>query len=379
MKTRLKKALIITACLIMLFAVIGIDSLTVSADNPTSGTCGDNLTWEYNESTYTLTIYGMGEMNGYSSDYNKTAPWKSFYETMKTVLINDGVTSIGNYAFYECTELTSISLPDSISSIGQYAFYNCSNLTDIIIPNGVENIGNWAFHSCSGLVNITISNSISIIGYHVFSYCTSLISIIIPNSVETIGDYAFSNCTGLKNLTIPNGVKTIGQGAFKNCSALTTVTIPDSVTNIGYVALNGCNSLTEITLPFIGEYDGIKGYAYNNVFGYIFGYVKKIPADQIPVGCVYQYQERLDEWPYYNTYYYYIPASLRKVTITNTATIPCNAFKNCSFIESLILPDNVTSISGDSIDSNITINCNADSVSASSLSNAGYSFTIVQN
>ena len=374
MKTVLVKFVIFVGCLIMLLGVIGIGSLTVSADNPTSGTCGDNLTWEYNESTYTLTIYGTGEMNGYSSDYNKTAPWKSFYETMKTVVINDGVTSIGNYAFYECTELTSISLPDSITSIGQHAFYNCSNLTNIIIPNEVENIGNWAFYSCSGLVNITISNSISSIGYRVFSYCTSLTSIIIPNSVETIGDYAFSNCTRLKNLTIPNGVKTIKQGAFYNCSELTTVTVPDSVTNIGYVAFKGCNSLTEITLPFIGEYDGINGYAYNNVFGYIFGYVKKIPAEQIPIGCVYQYQERLDEWPYYNTYYYYIPASLRKVTITNTATIPCNAFKNCSFIENLTLPDNVTSISGDSIDSNITINCNADSVSAFSLSKVGYSF-----
>ena len=168
------------------------------------------------------------------------------------------VTSIGDDAFYDCSGLTSVTIPSSVTSIGNYAFQWCSGLTSVTIPNSVTSIGKFAFDRCSGLTSVTIPNSVTSIGNGAFSDCSGLTSVTIPNSVTSIGDYAFMFCTGLTSVTIPNSVTSIGERAFNGCRSLTSVTIPNSVTSIGDFAFMGCTGLTSVTIgnsvTRIGEY-----------------------------------------------------------------------------------------------------------------------------
>ena len=287
-------------CLCMLLTLLPVNAL--AAETVSSGSCGSNLTWEL-DSDGTLTISGTGEMNYYNT------PWESNRSEIKKVILKNGVTSIGDYAFrdcsnmtsvtipkgvksigsrafYNCSRLTSVTIPDSVTSIGSYAFGACNNLkevhitdiaawcniafewsdsnplyyahnlyvngtlvTDLVIPNSVTSIGGYAFYSCSSLTSVTIPNSVTSIGSGAFSDCSSLTSVTIPNSVTSIGNSAFSGCTGLTNVTIPNSVTSIGSWAFSDCSSLTNVTIPNSVTSIGASAFSRCSSLTNVTIP----------------------------------------------------------------------------------------------------------------------------------
>ncbi len=225
--------------------------------------------------------------------------------------IPEGVTSIGNYAFYKCSSLTSITIPDSVTSIGGSAFSGCyklvevynksalpiyagrgeygavgyyakavytkpytsklsvdkngyifytdgntvsligyaGNATSLILPTGISEIYAYAFYGCSSLTVITIPEGVTSIGSSAFYGCSSLTSITIPNGVTSIGDSAFSWCSSLTSITIGNGVTSIGDYAFSNCSSLTSITIPNGVTSIGSDAFYYCSSLTSITIP----------------------------------------------------------------------------------------------------------------------------------
>ena len=141
---------------------------------------------------------------------------------------------------------TSFEIPEGTTSIGYYAFANCSSLASITMPDGVTLIGEGAFALCTSLTSITMPDSVTSIGSAAFYGCTGLTSVIIPNSVTSIGSSAFYYCTGLTSVTIGNGVTSIGDSAFYGCTGLTSVTIPDSVTSIEYYAFRGCTNLTEI-------------------------------------------------------------------------------------------------------------------------------------
>ena len=241
-----------------------------------------NITWGYNnitESSYTFIIK------------NNEAVLLKYQGTETDVVIpqnfdNYIVTSIGVYAFEECTGLTSVTIPDSVKSIGYRAFNGCTKLTSVTIGNGVTSIGNYAFNGCTGLTSVTIPDSVTSIGNYAFNGCTGLTSVTIPNSVTSIGAAAFSGCSGLTSIAIPDSVTSIGDQAFYNCSKLqdiyitdigawcnisgldnlmeygsnnknlyinnelvTSIAIPDSVTSIGNYAFNGCTGLTSVTIP----------------------------------------------------------------------------------------------------------------------------------
>ena len=220
---------------------------------------------------------GKSSVNGLSKLFgsaNSAVP-----STLKTIVINGG-TSIGKYAFYSCSKLTSVTIPNSVTNIGTYAFYSCSGLTSITIPNNVTSIGNSAFCLCVWLTSIEIPNSVTSIGESAFSSCTWLTSITIGNSVTSIGDRAFLSCSKLTSIeveegntaynsgngsnciietatntlikgcnttTIPNSVTSIERYAFYSCSGLTSITIGNSVTSIGLSAFSNCLKLTSVT------------------------------------------------------------------------------------------------------------------------------------
>jgi hypothetical protein len=275
----------------LLLLLVAMLPMVASADD--SGTCGDNLTWAYTESTKTLTIEGTGDMNDYVSYQRR--PWESFHSLIEKIIISEGVTSISRCAFIDCSGLTSITIPNSVTSIGESAFLVCTGLTavyisdlaawcnisfsgvianplyyahhlflngveikNLVIPNSVTSIGESAFYGCSALTSVTIPNSVTSIERSTFSGCSALTSITIPNSVTIIGGGAFYGCCSLTSVTIPNSVTSIEGSTFSGCSALTSITIPNSVTSIGGSAFRDCSALTSITIPnsvtSIGEY-----------------------------------------------------------------------------------------------------------------------------
>ena len=269
---------------------------------------------------------------------------------------NGSVTSIGESAFYNCSGLASITIPDSVTSIGSYAFKNCSGLTriagsskaassiaiqcssmafEVVITSGTS-ISSSAFRGCSGLTSITIPYSVTSIGTYAFYGCSSLTSITIPEGVTSIGSSVFEDCSGLTEVTIGASVTSIGNYAFRNCSSLTSIVIPDSVTSIASGAFRGCSSLASITLPFIGA-SSTASNGYDQVFGYIFGYETTGSSSSSIPGATYQYS---NDSVYYH---YYIPASIKSVIIAG-GNIPSHAFRNCSSLTSVTIPDSVTNI-----------------------------------
>ncbi len=207
-------------------------------------------------------------------------------ELVTDLVIPEGITSIGNYAFAWCSSLESITIPNSVTSIGDSAFYYCSSLESVTISKGVTSIEKAAFYNCSSLKSVTIPDSVTSIESSAFDGCSSLISVIIPDSVTSIGNYAFSDCSSLESvyitnieswllinfgnefsnplcrganlylnnelvtdLVIPEGITSIGDYAFSNCSSLESIIIPNSVTRIRSYTFDGCSSLESITIP----------------------------------------------------------------------------------------------------------------------------------
>ncbi len=181
--------------------------------------------------------------------YSHSYYFSSYPHKITSVEFEEGSVceSIGNYAFYNCTSLTSITIPNSVTSIGNYAFRLCNSLTSITIPNSITSIGDGAFYNCFSLTSITIPNSVESIGDSAFYSCDRLTSVIIGDSVTSIGNSAFYGCTSLTSITIPEGVTSIGSYAFYNCTSLTSITIPNSVTEIAASAFTK-SSLSTIIL-----------------------------------------------------------------------------------------------------------------------------------
>ena len=181
-----------------------------------------NLTWKL-DADGTLNISGTGAMKDYDSDSNPSPIYNN--SDVKEVVIEDGVTSIGNKAFDSCSSLTSITIPNSVTSIKAATFYGCTSLTSITIPDSVTSIGYATFTGCSSLTSITIPDSVTSIGYATFTGCSSLTSITIPDSVTSIGYATFAGCSSLTSITIPDSVTSIGESAFSNCSSLQTISL----------------------------------------------------------------------------------------------------------------------------------------------------------
>ena len=234
---------------------------------PTEGTCGENASWKLEGGT--LTISGTGEMKNYSD--NTYGPWYESRSSITEVVIEDGITSIGNYAFYGCSNLSSVTIPDSVTSIGGFAFEDCG-LTSVTIPNSVTSIESYTFCNCYRLKNVSVPDSVTVIGNSAFSYCRNLSRIMISDSVVSIATNAFYDTgyyneksnwkdgilycnswilnveTNVRVANIAEGVKGIADSAFYCCKSLNSVSMPNSVTNIGMKAFEECSSLTSVII-----------------------------------------------------------------------------------------------------------------------------------
>ena len=270
---------------VIIFIMIPLVAVTTSALDicitPNSGSCGENLTWNLDDSGI-LTISGTGEMDdnprfmGYPMfiviESGVTSIGEDAFDNwsqLTDVSIPDTVTSIGASAFKGCSSLTNVTIPDSVRTIEHSAFADCSSLVSVNIPNGVTalnpytfwncsalasinipdsviNIKNSAFARCSNLTDVTIPDSVTTIEYYAFGACDSLADIIIPNSVKNIGNLAFADCYNLKSISIPNKVTSIGISTFANCSNLESVILSDSITSIGGSAFSGCTNIENV-------------------------------------------------------------------------------------------------------------------------------------
>jgi len=254
------------------------------------------------------------------------------YDTDKgcwVIKFDNTITKIGHRAFYNCTSLTSVTIPNSVTSIGDYAFEKCELLTSVTIPDSVTEIGEWAFENCELLTSVTIPDSVTEIGWYAFCGCTSLISVTIPNSVTSIGDTAFGACSSLKafygKFASPDNRCLIVDGILNSFApaGLTEYTIPDSVTSIGYQAFCECTSLTSVTIP--NSVTSIGDYAFENC--------ELLTSVTIPDSVT-----EIGEWAFAYT-------SLTSVTIPNSVTsIGGHAFTGCTSLTSITIPDSVTSI-----------------------------------
>lgn len=351
--------------------------IPVEAEATESGICGDSLTWELNDSGI-LTISGTGDMTAFASYADQ--PWKT--ASFSTVIIEQGVTSIADYAFVLHEDLTDVTIPRSVNSIGRQAFGRCG-LKNLSIPYGVNSIGVKAFQECSSLTSISFPDSLTTIGEHAFDYCTKLTSVFIPSSVTHIRPGVFCFCTNLLRIevdsendtyssldgvliekssnmlhtfpagrsgsySIPNNVTNIHLHSFSGCDKLTCVRIPSSVTYIASAYFASCKSLKEIIVDTNNE----NAYSVNGILftknpqtilGYPGGLSKKfiVPSGVAEIAqATFSMCEKLTQVTMLtgvssiNNLAFYCCPNLEKVVIPATVKkVSSSAFSQCSSLK----------------------------------------------
>ena len=245
------------AALIITFAVTAVCSVSAGALRGGDLIFNDNNGITYTltpngENTYKMTVSGSGGMEDFESQFNFsdytttiTSPYYSHRENITEVVIESGITHIGNYAFYYFKSLAAVSIPTTVKTIGSSAFSGCG-LASVTIPEGVETINNNAFEGCIALTSVNLPSTLRVIDGRAFFSCSALETVVIPEGVQTIEMNAFDSCTALTSVTLPSTLTSIGSAAFNYCEALTDITLPDSISSIeGYTFFN-CNALERI-------------------------------------------------------------------------------------------------------------------------------------
>lgn len=324
-----------------------------AASSGTCGAYGDNLTWVLDDDG-TLTISGTGPMADYGIEWDidyshSSAPWcqaytppqtegheapqpgESFMFLPRRVVIGDGVTGIGAYAFFRCDGLTEITIPDSVVSIGANAFDTCTRLRTVSIPGSVASIGSNAFES-SGLRSVIMSDGVISIGSWAFAH-TGIQSLSIPDSVTDIGMYAFEG-SALENVRLPGGITVISCGMFANCRSLTDLTLPSDLYEIESSAFINCDSLTSLTIPAGVMRIGSNAFDDCGALS-AFAAAEDNPAYMTLDGALYNKScDTLIRWP----------EGKAEFSIPDTVTVIGDSAFSSHGITSIVIPDHVTSI-----------------------------------
>ena len=231
--------------LVLCCALALLPNVAVLAEEPeTAGECGEALTWKLDENGV-LTVSGSGKMTDYKLG---AAPWSALLASVKSIVLEEGVESVGNYAFASCNQAESLTLPASLTAIGSRAFRTCSALKEIVIPDGVTSLGSEAFADCSGAETLTVGKGLTEIGDGAFSACAGLTELNLPENVTALGASAFSKCTGLTALEVPDTVTTLGNLVFSDCTGLTALKLGKGVAVIPIRAFSGCTALQDVVL-----------------------------------------------------------------------------------------------------------------------------------
>ena len=300
-----------------------------------SGDVGNKIKWTLDEDGV-LTLSGSGRIPGFyykrwneadGDMYGDYAPWDSpdndYIDSIKKIIIKNGVTDIGNNVLSGCKNLTSVTIPDSVTTLGNRVFSDCTSLTSVTIPNSVTTLGNSVFSGCTSLTSVTLPDSVTSIGDWAFSGCDSLKSVTLKAGLKTIGDDAFSYCSSLTSITLPNSITYIGKGAFCGCESLIKATIPNSVTSIGNELFSGCSSLTSVTIPNSVTSIGDDAFSSCSSLTSV-----TIPNSVTSIG--------------YNAFN---GCSLTSVTIPDSVkSIRDRAFLDCTSLKSITVPESVTNI-----------------------------------
>ncbi|MDE6671560.1 MAG: leucine-rich repeat protein [Ruminococcus sp.] len=357
------------------------ETTTTTTTAVTSGMCGDDVSWKYENGT--LLISGTGEMNDYEYKNETYAPWHDLNENIENIIIENGVTNIGKQAFYECTSVKSVIIPDSIESIDSRAFYGCTSLTSVNIPDSVTYLSTYVFENCTSLETITIPEKLTDISYKAFNNTIWLENRQKENPFVIVNGVLIDGTTCSGDIAIPDNVKIIGKGAFMECSSIKSVTIPENVTAIKLFAFMNCNSLEKVTilnpyceinssfLTISNNYDGNSVYFNGTIYGYEnstayeyavnsnynFSSLGQAPAinqsgicgDNLTwklenntltisgMGNMYDYED-YPEWYYYRN-------DIKNIIIENGVTsIGRIAFSYCDSFTSVTIPESVSII-----------------------------------
>lgn len=296
-----------------------------------SGECGENVTYTL-DSNGLLKISGSGNMNDY---YIGNSP---FYlnKDIKEIVIGDGVTSIGDCAFWGCSSLTSIEIPDGVTSIGMSVFDSCSSLTSIEIPVGVTSLKDFVFYGCSSLTSITIPEGLTSIDGGAFQNCSSLTSIAIPAGVTSIGSSAFESCSSLTSIAILAGATSIGESAFKDCSNLNTIYCYKNSTADKYT------DYPSIAKKVYLDDATTTAFTFNSSTGTITGYSGSEKVVNIPSNIGGVYVKAIGENAFKNN------TDIETVIIPEGVnSIEDFAFYKCTGLKYIFIPESVTSVSED--------------------------------
>lgn len=290
----------------------------------TAGKCGNSLTWSLS-SDGTLTISGTGDM--YDFGYNEyPCPWRRYENNLSAqithVVIENGVTSIGNSAFYQLTNLADVVIPEGITRIGNDAFSMCSSLPEVALPSSLSSLGTQAFALCSALTGIDFPSAITEIPHGAFESCTSLQYADLPNNLSTISSRAFFECTSLAGIVFPDSLIKIGELAFCRCRSLRTIIIPSNVAEISNSTFAHCEKLTKIVLP-----DSVTAIGSNAFSGCALEAVT-LPSELTNLGNA--------AFSYCPLFFVSLPSSL--------VSIPSDAFAACHQLKSIYIPISISFI-----------------------------------
>ena len=396
---RLFLSVALVLSLIVILSIISADD-----SDAESGKCGTDVYWDYTD--HTLTISGTGSMNNYSPLMD-TTPWKSYRSSIKTVIIEDGVTSVGNYAFRDYNAITDVVIADSVTSLGPHSFGRCHGIKHLTMPisvNSVKDMAFPAFQDCDAIETVTLTvgngtghdyvngvsesdyrctpfyysknslnevviyNGVMHIGHNTFRDCSSIRTVSIDDSVTSIGNYAFSGCTSIDSLTLSEITTSIGNYAFSGCKAIPTLKIPETVIALGQYSFQNCSGIRQLTIPIsLNAVTSNTAPAFRgcvNIEKVVFTYGNGIAqdytmdAESMEPSCLYTpwclSKARLTEVVFplditsIGTNMFFGCSNIHSVTIPETVTnIGHGAFSNCTGITSLSIP-----VSADAVDSN---------------------------
>lgn len=349
------------ACLLFALLLTAVFGARTLADD--AGVCGDNLTWKVENET--LTIFGTGEMPDFRTDESvqksylwytlpgTTAPWDGL--KFRSLVIEEGVTTIGANAFNCHTELITVSLPDTLKSIGAYAFSYCENMTDFLFPDGIEIIGESAFGDCRGLKSIILPEALTDIEYGAFQCCNAVEKITLSHNVKSIADSVFAFCLNLKEINLPASLERIEAGVFTSCDSLERVIVEQDSYAEKYCSEAGLPYISQAPVICGNEDgDGLKWKLENGTLtisgtGAMEDYMRMIGGSQqttapwdgqkITRVVVEHGITSVGAFAFWGC------GQLKTVVLPETVTVIGKfAFENCTLLREITLPESVTEI-----------------------------------